>query len=332
MNGTPLDAVIIGAGPAGLAIAIDLLHAGCRVTVFDKGPLAGHITRFPHYMRFFSTPELLEIGGLPLVTTAEKPSREEYLIYLRKVVQYFNIPIRTYENATRVTGDISAGFTIHTQPKSGDQQIYHAKRVVIANGAYSQPRRLNVPGEDLAKVSHYFTEVHPYFQQNVLIVGGRNSAAETALLLCRNGVRVSLSYRKPDFIDLKYWLKPDIKNRIAEGAITAYFNTEVVAIRPDAVDLRHRSDGKIETIANDYVLALTGYEPELTLLQSMGIEIQPETQAPVHNPDTFETNVPGIYIGGVIVAGNVSGNIFIENGRYHGRKIVPHLLQSLKHT
>ena len=323
------DVAVIGAGPAGLSVAIDAMKAGLSVQVFDKGPVGGHIVKFPIGMRFFSTPDLLEIAGLPLTTPNEKATREEYLQYLRKVVQHFTIPVRSYEEVTGVTGDLESGFTLHTQRTGGSQETIAARRVIIANGAYSQPRMLNVPGENLAKVRHYFPEVHPYFGLETLIVGGRNSAVETALLLCRNGAKVSLSYRRPGFMDLKYWLLPDIQNRIKEGSITAYFNTEVADIRESEVDLRDRDSGGITTIPNDQVLALTGYEPELTLLESMGVEIHSETKAPTHSPETFETNVPGIYVAGVIAAGNVSGAIFIENSRFHGQAIVPHLARSL---
>ena len=329
MTSATIDVGIVGSGPAAIAVAIDAQKAGLTVQLFDKGPVAGHITRFPYFMRFFSTPELLELGNLPLMTTAEKPSREEYLQYLRKAVKHFRIPIRTYEQVISIEGNIKSGFILHTQDRIGHQHTCTARRIVIANGAYSQPRMLNIPGEELPKVSHYFTEVHPYFGTKVLIIGAGNSAVETALLLCRNGADVSLSYRQPEISGVKYWLLPDINNRIAEGAVTAYFNTQPIEIRKEEVDLKNTLSGEITTFANDFVLALTGYEPELSLLQSAGIEIEPESKTPNHNPETLESNIPGIYIAGVITAGNVSSHVFIENSRFHGQKILPHLQASL---
>jgi thioredoxin reductase (NADPH) len=325
-----LDVAIIGGGPAGLATAIECGRKGLSHTVLEKGALVDSIRRFPINMVYFTTPELLEIGELPLTCAAEKPTRLESLKYYRRVAAHYEIPLRLYERV-RAVGPVTGGFELETSYELGQPGTpppVRARRLVVACGYYDNPNPLGVPGEDLPKVSHYFTESHPYFGLDVAIVGGANSAAESALELFRSGVSVTLIHRgRALSTHIKYWVRPDILNRIERGEVKAFFETEVVAIRPGIIELRRRT-GEAFEIANHAVLALTGYHPDYAFLSSMGIEIDSESGKPRVDPDTCETNVPGIYLAGGIVAGRETNKIFIENGRFHGKKIVEHLAAS----
>jgi len=302
--------------------------------VLEKGSLVDSIRRFPINMVYFTTPELLEIGELPLTCSAEKPTRLESLKYYRRVVEHFRIPLRLYEKVLAVK-PVEGGFELETRYERGQVGVpepVRARKVVVACGYFDHPNVLGVPGEDLPKVSHYFTEPHPYFGLEVAVVGGANSAAECALELFRSGVSVTLIHRGPALsTHIKYWVRPDILNRIERGEVKAFLETEVVAIRPGTLELRKRIGGRFE-IANDAVLALTGYHPDYSFLSSMGIEIDSESGKPRVYPETCETNVPGIYLAGGVVAGRETNKIFIENGRFHGKKIVEHLkaLKALK--
>lgn len=325
-----LDVAIIGGGPAGLATAIECGRKGLSHTVLEKGALVDSIRRFPINMVYFTTPELLEIGELPLTCAAEKPTRLESLKYYRRVAAHYEIPLRLYERV-RAVGPVNGGFELETSYELGQRGTpppVRARRLVVACGYYDNPNPLGVPGEDLPMVSHYFTESHPYFGLHVAIVGGANSAAECALELFRSGVSVTLIHRgRALSTHIKYWVRPDILNRIERGEVKAFFETEVVAIRPGIIELRRRT-GEAFEVANDAVLALTGYHPDYAFLSSMGIEIDSESGKPRADPDTCETNVPGIYLAGGIVAGRETNKIFIENGRFHGKKIVEHLAAS----
>jgi thioredoxin reductase (NADPH) len=320
-----LDVAVIGAGPAGLATAIECETRDLSYVVMDKGALVDSIRRFPVHMVFFTTPELLEIGNMPLVTPHEKPTRIEALKYYRRVVEYYKLNFHPYETVDRVDRDEDA-FILHTRPRTGRPGIYRARNVVVATGYYDNPNLLGIPGEDLPKVSHYYTEAHPYFDMEVAVIGGANSAAETALELYRSGVRVTLIHRGEELsTHIKYWVRPDILNRIERKEIPALFETEVEEILPEKLKLVKAGGERFE-IANDFVLALTGYRPDFPFLESMGIRVEPERGEPVHNPDTMETNVPGLYIAGGIAAGRQANKIFIENGRLHGAKIVNHII------
>jgi thioredoxin reductase (NADPH) len=315
---------IIGGGPAGLATADHLQTAGHAVVVFEKGPIASNVSKYPVYMTFFSTSDLLEIGGVPLTVPADKPTRREYLYYLTKFVQTKHLDVRTYHEVTGVEGN-KGDFRLAVQTLSGKQLSEQCEAVVLATGAYDTPQRLGVPGEDLPKVRHYYTEPHPYLGQKVLVVGGRNSAVETALELWRNGAQVTLSHRRETFpSSLKYWLLPDIENRIKANEITAYRPSEVLSIEPESVTLSYREETL--TIPNDFVLALTGYQPDTAFLETLGIAFDPLTKRPKIDPETYESNVPGIYVAGVMQAGNVSSEIFIENSRHHGEVIAKALV------
>ena len=320
---------IIGAGPAGLATANWLQEAGFDVLLFDKGTIAENIRHFPIYMRFFSTPELLEIGGVPLLVSEEKPSRREYLQYLARFARDRKLRIRAFHSVERVVKNGSDGFTLSIQPRDQEPFDEKAEIVVVATGAYATPRYLHVPGENLAKVRHHFDEPHPYVGSKVLVVGGGNSAAETALLLFRSGADVTVSYRGKEFKKIKYWLRPDLENRIKAGEIRAFLGSNVVEIKPQSVALR-LENSEIEEIENDFVLALTGYEPELDLLRQAGVEFEPNNRKPKLNYETMESSVPGLFVVGVVVAGNISGEIFIENSRHHGELVARELLSRNK--
>jgi len=321
----PLDVIVIGAGPAGLAAAAHMHDGGLSVAVLDKGSIADAIRRWPYYLKFFSTARNLELEGFPLIVRDEKPTREEYLAYLRRFVRDKGLDVRPGHRVERAERRPEGGFRVCGTDEAGDPFALESHSLVVATGAYDHPRPLGVPGEDLPKVSHYFTEVHPYAFRRVAVIGGRSSAAEVALLLQRADAEVTLIHRGPAMDGLKYWIAPDLENRIREGAIRAFFNSRVLEIRPRDILVETASGDKIR-LPNDFVLAMTGYEPDTALLQSMGIEVDPDTRAPRHDPDTLESNVPGIYLAGVITCGNISGSIFIENSRHHGAIILRSIL------
>jgi thioredoxin reductase (NADPH) len=315
------NVIIIGSGPAGIAVAATLQAAGHTVTIYDKGSMAQAVTQWPIYMEFFSTAANVELPGMPLIITRDKPTREEYLNYLRRYVQEKNLHIVTGHTVENIEKQPDGTFIISGHDEWGQPFSAPARYVVVATGAYEIPKLLNVPGEDLHKVSHYYTEVHPYVGKDVMVVGGRNGAAEAALLFYRAGARVTLVYRGARLQPLKWWLQPDLENRIANGEIKAYFGTTVVEITPHTVVLE-TSDGHRETVPNDFVVAMTGYRPETSLLQNAGVKIDPATNRPSIDPDTLETNVPGLFVAGVIAAGDISNEIFIENSRTHGENIL----------
>jgi thioredoxin reductase (NADPH) len=308
------DAVIVGAGPTGLACGIELKKLGLRALLLDKGCLVNSLYHYPAQMTFFTTPELLEIGGLPMTSLNEKPNRVEALKYYRRCSQYFSLDVRQYERVQSVAG-VDGAFAVIT-----DKTRYAARKVILATGYYDIPNRLNVPGEDLPKVIHYYKESHPYFNHEVLVVGAKNSAAIAALELHWSGARVTLVHRGGAISDrVKYWIRPNIENRIKSGEIAAHFNTTVASIREDAVDLLTPAGSK--TISNYFVFAMTGYRPDFEFLEAQGVRLDAATGRPVVHPDTFESERPGLYLAGVIVAGIHTNEIFIENGRFHGEAI-----------
>jgi thioredoxin reductase (NADPH) len=327
------DVLVVGAGPAGLATAMAATKEGLSYTIVEKGALVNSLLHYPRHMIFFTTPELMEIGGLPFVSPNDKPSRLEALRYYRRATDAYNLDIRFDERVLRIereTLDLahSAVFAVETRSDRGVRRITHARTVVIATGAYDVPNLIGVPGEDLPHVSHYYTEPHPYYRKNVVIVGGKNSAAETALDLYRSGAHVTLVHRRAALGEsIKYWVKPDIENRIAEGSIAARFNTSVVEIAPTAVIVE--SAARREQIPADAVFLLTGYRSDQELLKNSGVALDPGTCGPVHDPETYETNVPGLYVVGAVVAGTQSGRIFIENGRFHGEVVIKAIVRRL---
>ena len=326
------DVLIVGAGPSGLATAIAAKQRGLDYVVVEKGVLVNSIFNFPTHMVFFTTPELLEIGGLPLVTPYDKPMRLESLRYYRRVVDTYALQISFHEEVVAIEREDEGGatvFTVTTRTSRGVKRVRQARAVVLAIGYYDLPNYLGIPGEDLPHVSHYYTDAHPYYRQRVVVVGGKNSAAEASLELFRGGAQVTLIHRHATLGDsIKYWVRPDIDNRIKEGSIQARFETTVCEIRTTDVVVR-RADGTREEIPADGVFLLTGYHPDAELMKAAGIQVEPDTLAPAMNPDTFETNVPNLFLAGGCVAGKATGNIFIENGRFHGEKIIAELAARL---
>lgn len=314
------DVICVGAGPTGLACAIEVKRAGLRPLVIDKGALCNSLLHYPTNMLFFTTPERMEIGDLPLITQAGKPTRAEALKYYRRAVEHYGIETQLYQRVTRIRGK-EGGFVVETRDGHGVQSEYNGRKVIIATGYYDLPNRLGVPGEDLPQLTHYFTEAHPYWNQDVVVIGGKNSAAEAALDLFRGGARVTLIHRGAELgKSLKFWVKPDIENRIKAGEIRALLSTEVTRIEPGRVFIKNGSGEKI--IPAMHVFALTGYHPDFEFLEEQGIQLDPVTRRPAVNPETLETNVPGIYVAGVVVGGKLTSEIFIENGRFHGRQII----------
>jgi thioredoxin reductase (NADPH) len=317
-----LDIIVVGAGPAGLAAAISARKSGLSCRVLEKGTLVNSIYRYPRNMVFFTTPDLLEIGGLPFTTPYEKPTRAEALRYYRRVADHYELQVE-FEQEVR---GIKAGppFAVEVRGGSGEFRTYCARNVILATGYYDNPNLLGIPGEDLPHVCHYYSEPHAFFRKRVVIVGGRNSAAEAALDLYRSGVTVTLVHRGSRLSDsIKYWVRPDIENRIKEGAISARFNTCVREIRPGCVVV---DSGTREELPADAVFLLTGYHCDTELLQGAGVKVRPATLAPEHDPESFETSVHGLFVAGGMVAGRETNLIFIENGRFHGDAIVKTIL------
>lgn len=319
------DVLVIGAGPTGMACAIEAQRAGFRSVLVDKGCLCNSLFHYPSHMTFFTTSELLEIGDIPFPSINAKPSRNEALEYYRKVAMFYSLDIRQYQRVEQVSGS-DLGFTIRTTDTFGRTNTYATRKVVVATGYYDLPNFMNIPGEDLPKVHHYYNDPHPYYGLDVVVIGGKNSAAIAALELWRHGARVTVVYRGSAMQPhIKYWILPDIENRIKNGQITAYFNTIVTRIDPDTVTIQTAPGGATRVIKNDTVFAMTGYRPDLDFLQSLGVRIEGEDRCPACDPSTLESNVPGIYLAGVIVAGDRTSEIFIENGRFHGRQIADDL-------
>jgi thioredoxin reductase (NADPH) len=321
------DLICIGAGPTGLACAIEAKRAGMRPLVIDKGSLCNSIYHYPVNMVFFTTPELLEIGDLPLTSTTEKPTRTEALKYYRKCVEHYSLDLRLGHRVERVEGS-DGRFSVHTRDERGITAQFAARKIAVATGYYDLPNRLGVPGEDLPHVSHYYTEPHPFWRQNVIIVGGKNSAAEAALDLYRSGANVTMVHRRAELgSTIKYWVRPDIENRIKAGQIRALFETEAIRFEPGRVWVS--THGAEKALPADQVFALTGYHPDFEFLRSLGITLDPATNKPVMDPKTHESNVPGIFLAGVVIGGNHTSEIFIENGRFHGKQIIAALSGSM---
>jgi thioredoxin reductase (NADPH) len=327
---TPSDTTpvaIVGAGPTGLACGIELKKRGVRAVLFDKGCVVNSLYNYPTNLVFFTTPELLEIGGIPMTSLGEKPVRAEALKYYRRVAGHYRLDIHQYERVDRIEGGDGA-FTVHTTDRCGEAQTYGARKVILSTGYYDKPNLLGVPGEELDKVIHYYREPHPYWNHDVLVVGAKNSAALAALELHWTGARVTLVHRGGEISSsVKYWIKPNIENRIKSGEVKAYFHSSVREIRPSEVVIE-TPDGEV-TIPNHFVFAMTGYHPDIEFLAAHGITFDPETQRPYTNPETLESARQGVYLAGVLVAGMHTNEIFIENGRFHGAQIAEAIARSL---
>ena len=313
------DLLIVGAGPSGLATAIAAHQAGLDYEIVEKGALVNSIVHFPRNMVFFTTPELLEIGGLPFVTPYEKPTQWEALRYYRRVTDAYALRMALGED---VLGIARAGEAFEVASRGAEgERLRRTRNVVVATGYYDHPNRLGVPGEDLPHVRHYYDEPHPYYRQRVVVVGGKNSAAIAALELHRAGAHVTLVHRRERLSDsIKYWIKPDIDNRIKEGAIAARFEAHVREIRDDSVLIEQA--GRAETLPAGAVFLMTGYHPDAGLLRRAGVHIDDATLRPDHDPQTMQTNVPGLFVAGALASGRETSRIFIENGRFHGEAIV----------
>lgn len=318
------DLLIVGGGPCGLAAAISAQRAGLKALVLEAQVICSTIAQYPTYVRFFSTAERLSLGDVPFVVAAEKPTRRDGLAYYRSVVRHFRIPLRQYERVTQIEGG-RGSFVVHSRAAGDVERTTRTPAVVIATGYFGSPNKIGAPGEDLPHVSHAYREGHEAFLQPAVVVGGGNSAAEAALDLWRSGANVTLVHFGPTFDKrIKPWVLPDFENRLKEGSISARWNARVTRIDPDAVSIR--TGKKTERLEASRVYLMTGFAPDLGLLRQIGVPIDPETGIPAHDPATLETAVPGVFIAGVVVAGFDANKVFIENGRYHGDKIVARLL------
>jgi bacillithiol disulfide reductase len=319
-----LDLLIVGGGPCGLAAAISAQRAGLQALVVEGASVVSTIAHYPTYVRFFSTAEKLSLGDMPFVIATEKPTRRDGLAYYRAVVKHFAIPLRQYERVTSIerNGD---GFVVHSDSRAHGAQRTEARAVVVATGYFGSPNYLRVPGEDLPHVTHVYREGHEAFDQDVVVIGGGNSAAEAALDLWRSGARVTLVHFGPTFDKkIKPWVLPDFVNREKEGSIAARWESRVSRIERGSVIIT--SPRGEERLAADLVYVMTGFAPNMDLLREIGVPIDPATGIPSHDPDTLETSVPNVFIAGVVVAGFDANKVFIENGRYHGDKIIARLL------
>jgi thioredoxin reductase (NADPH) len=316
-----MDLAVIGAGPCGLGVGTAAHAAGLQCVIFDKRSITSSLARYPTYMTFFSTAERLEIGGVPFIPEGEKPTRREALKYYRRVADEYQLDIRQYEGVTELVRKDDV-FSLRTRKHDGREAQYIARNVAVATGYFDSANTLGVPGEDLPKVLHEYTEGHAFFRQECIIVGGGNSAVEAALELHKSGARVTIVH----FLDtldarVKPWLLPDITARLREGVIRAHWRSRLAGIQAGSVTLRSEETGELTTIPNDWVLAMTGYTPDPQMLRGVGVVIDSASGIPQHDPDSMQTNVPGVYVVGVIAAGYQANHVFIENGREHGPRI-----------
>ncbi len=324
---TTTDVVIVGAGPTGLACGIEIQRRGLSAVLIEKGCLVNSLYHYPTNMVFFTTPELLEIGDIPMTAIGEKPVRTEALKYYRRVSGLYRLDVRQYERVERIDGG-DGRFVVRSKDRLGCPRSHGARKVILATGFYDRPNPLDVPGEELAKVLHYYKEPHPYYDHDVAVIGAKNSAAITALELYWTGARVTLIHRGPGMsTSVKYWIKPNIENRIKNGEIRAYFHSSVAEIRPDSIRVR-TPEGE-QWLKNDFVFAMTGYHPDIDFLAAHGITFDPATRRPFTHAETLESERRGMYLAGVIVAGMHTNEIFIENGRFHGKQIAEAIAREL---
>jgi len=323
-----LDVLMVGAGPTGLACGIEATRAGLNTLILDKGCLVNSIFSYPANMTFFTTRERLEIGDLPFACTNVKPTRADALEYYRAAASFYKLPARP-DQCVKAILPHDGGFRVTAVSAGGRATKYAARKVIVATGYYDRPNLLGIPGEDSPKVSHYALEGHAFFGRKVAVIGGANSAAITSLDLYRHGADVTLVYRGAQLSrHIKYWIRPDIENRIKEKSIRAHYESRVTAVGEDSIEIEN-AQGERFQIENDFVFALTGYHPDVELLQRAGVQVDPTSYCPTCDPQSLETNVPGLYVAGVVISGKRTNEIFIENGRFHGRQIIAHLKQRL---
>lgn len=323
MDDTVYDLIVIGAGPCGLAVGIEAQKQNLNFLILEKGSIAESIRKYPLHMTFFSTAQNIEIGGIPMAVMGAKANRSEALQYYRRVSEYFHLPVKLYTPVTEVAKEGEA-FMVKTS--QGEQ--FRAKNLVLATGYFDFPRELKVPGEDLEHVSKYYDEPYRYVHSDVIIVGGGNSAVSAALDLYRHGVRVTMVIRKEDFKPTaKYWLIPDLRNRVKEGKIQVKFQSEITRIEGKKVWYREAGKETLQYLPADFVLLMVGYTPDVSFLKNLGVIVSEADLVPKYNPETFETNVPGIYLAGTVVCGVHTEKVFIENGRHDGQKIIENILK-----
>lgn len=317
------DVIIVGGGPCGLAAAIAVQEQGLSYICIEKGNIVNAIYNYPTHQTFFSTSEKLSIGDVPFVVEERKPRRNQALVYYREVVRNKQLNVHSFETVHSVKKENEL---FHIKTSKGS---YTAKYVIVATGYYDQPNYMGIPGEDLPHVSHYFKEGHPYFQQNVVVIGGKNSAVDAALELNKAGANVTVVYRGDAYSpSVKPWVLPEFDGLVRSGEITMHFNAHVISITPQAVEIE--KNGEIFTEPTDFVFAMTGYHPNHEFLKAMGVDFEEESGRPILDLDTMETNVKGIYVAGVLAAGNNANEIFIENGRFHGEQIANSIMEKQK--
>jgi len=313
------DVLIVGGGPIGLASALEAKKNNLKYIIIEKGTVANSLYNYPLYMTFFSTADRLEIDEIPFITTKQKPGRQDALEYYQGIARQKELHIRPYEKVLNI--EKSTFFQVETT-----KQIYFAKNVIIATGFYDIPNMMDIPGENLAKVKHYYTEPYPYAFQNVVVIGSSNSSVDAALEIYRKGGNVTMIVRKNEISpSVKYWVKPDIENRIKEGSIKAFFGAELLEVKPDSVIFKTENE-EIKEIENDFVLAMTGYLPDFNFLQNIGIDLQGDCLNPTYNQETMESNIEGIYLAGVVCGGKDTHLWFIENSRIHAKQIIKNII------
>lgn len=316
--------IIVGAGPCGLACALELKRNNIDPLIIEKGNIVHTIYRFPTHQTFFSSSQNLEIGDIPFITEKTKPVRQDALAYYREIVKRNQLRVNTFETVTNISRENNS-FTLHSV-KNNQEKVYRARHIILATGYYDQPRLMNIPGESLPKVMHYFNEAHPYYGADVAIIGGKNSAVDAALALSHAGANITVLYRGSTYSQsIKPWILPEFKSLVNKEKISLEFNADVTKITNDSLYYRVKDENKI--IKNDFVFAMTGYQPNIEFIKKCGIEVDGQSGKPVKNENTFETNIPNLYVAGVIISGYNNNETFIENGRMHAYPIAQSILQ-----